>query len=93
MVKDNQKKYLDKVVDLIVSDTIIDYEREVIQPPFLSSHPIIPIRPSNLFHFPASYFVSRPFFLFFSRYCENTYGLGEDEIKYTWEKYTNKLIK
>jgi hypothetical protein len=33
-MEDSQKKYLDKVVDLIVRETIIDYEQDVIGTPF-----------------------------------------------------------
>ena len=73
------KKYLDKVVDILVDETRIDYENEGIAPPFFISssyhsrfsiwypHAIIPFR--------------------FIEYCKDTYGLIEEEVKYVWEQY------
>ncbi len=78
------KKYLDRVVDILVDETRIDYENEGIDPPFFISssyhsqfsiwypHAIIPFR--------------------FIQYCEDTYGLTEEEIKYVWEQYSDIII-
>jgi hypothetical protein len=79
-MKDNQKKYLDKVVDLIVSDTIIDYGQEILKPPF------------SLIICSVHFYGKNTVFGRFSKYCKNSYGLGEDEIRYVWDKYIN-IIK
>jgi len=78
-MKDNQKKYLDKVVGLIVSDTVIDYDNDRIRSPFQSTLPF-----SSL-HFSPHFLLSLNLF---SMYCEDTYGLTENEIEYVWDQYT-----
>tara|TARA_R110000868_G_scaffold398956_1_gene672418 strand:- start:315 stop:575 length:261 start_codon:yes stop_codon:yes gene_type:complete len=77
---DNQKKYLDRVISLLVRDTII--KNGGIHPPFL--HP--------LFYPYFSPSLSLPFPSLFSKYCKNTYGLSEIEMEYVWIEYTN-IIK
>ena len=84
-------KFLDKVLDQIVRETRIDYDKGEIQFPFLL-----------LFSVSLSSFVSllrssffRPlsgYFLYFSESCKNIYGLNEEEIEYVWDKYRN-IIK
>jgi hypothetical protein len=69
-MKSNQKKYLDKVVGLIVSR---------IRSPFQSTLPF-----SSL-HFSPHFLLSLNLF---SMYCEDTYGLTENEIEYVWDQYT-----
>jgi len=54
-MKDNQKKYLDKVVGLIVSDTDIDYDNDRIRSPFFRHHAFSP-------YSPLLFFSSSPFF-------------------------------
>ena len=72
-MKNSQKKYLDKVVDIIVSETIIDYGLE------RKHHPSFGVRPiHSSFYYPS---------LKFSNYCENTYGIVGDEIEYVWDQY------
>tara|TARA_R110000868_G_scaffold309641_1_gene570918 strand:+ start:117 stop:395 length:279 start_codon:yes stop_codon:yes gene_type:complete len=86
-MKDNQKKYLDKVVDLIVSDTIIDYDNDRIRSPFsLTTHqPTISLISHHLLLLP---FLFPPFF----KYCKDTYGLTKPEIDYVWDQYRD-IIK
>ena len=79
-MEDNQKRYLDRVVDLIVRDTIIDYGKEEIHYPFLHPH-LFPI--SLELHF------IDPIAFSFTNYCRDTYGLGTDEIEYVWKEYIN----
>ena len=77
------EKFLNKVLNQIVSETKIDSEGRVIttftpfptssSPPFFS-----PLRSSPS---------SSPFFLYFYDHCRDIYGLTEDEIHYLWEKY------
>jgi hypothetical protein len=79
-MEDKQKKYLDKVVEFIVRDTIIDYDREGIKYPFLLS-----------FFLFSSLFSSSPFS--FSTYVRDVYGLTDPEIYYVWEQYRNIINK
>jgi hypothetical protein len=73
-MKNSQKKYLDKVVDIIVSETLIDYGLEI------KHHPSFGVRPiHSSFYYPS---------LKFSNYCENTYGIVDQEIEYVWVQYT-----
>jgi hypothetical protein len=75
------KRFLNKVVDQIVSETKIDYDRKVIGTPL---HPIP-------FHYPSPTFIRPTSPLIFSRHCKNVYGLNEQEIKYVWKEY-KKII-
>ena len=78
-------KFLDKVVDQILSETIIDYDKEKLHTPFrlLSS--------VSLFFF--SY---HPHLLlpphYFTHHCKEVYGLNDDEVNYVWDEYKN-IIK
>jgi hypothetical protein len=80
-------KFLDKVVDQIVSETRIDYntqegdDEERIYTPFSSNHPNFPFKYSSLV-----------LFYSFTKHCKEVYGLNEDEINYVWNKYKN-IIK
>ena len=75
-------KFLKKVIDQIVYETRIDYEKGEIEFPFPSPYPSRPL--------------SFPFFLysslFFSDHCKDVYGLNGDEIEYVWKEYI-KIIK
>ena len=75
-------KFLDKVVDQIVSETTIDYDRKVIGTPL---H-FIP------FDFFSPSFTSSIYPLIFSKHCRDVYGLNKQEIEYVWEEYRN-IIK
>jgi len=77
-MKDNQKRYLDKVVDILVSDTVIDYDSEKIKYPHLSN-----TRHITRYSVPA---------ILFTEYCENTYGLSYEEIGYVWAEYKKVII-
>ncbi len=92
-MKDNQKKYLDRVVDLIVRDTRIDYEKEKVYPPFVLFHTHLSSPPSHYSFLSYSRILSSNHFLqFFSRYCKDTYGLGEEEIDYVWDQYKGIIL-
>jgi hypothetical protein len=66
------KRFLDKVLGQIVSETRIDYEKEKVYTPFSYPHPA---------------FTSGPFHHIFFKHCREVYGLNEDEIEYVWEEY------
>jgi hypothetical protein len=78
-MKNNEKLYLDKVIEFLVRDTIIDYDREGIKYPFLFFSSFSPL-PSFL-----------PFS--FSTYVRDVYGLTDPEIYYVWEQYRNIINK
>jgi hypothetical protein len=90
------KKFLDKVLDQIVSETEIDYGRKVIETPFL----LISSSRSYLCSFSSSYSLPLSFFpLFhstcfssFLKHCKEVYGLNEQEIEYVWEEYKQIII-
>ena len=81
------KKYIDKVIGHLVRSTKIDYEKELLFFPF-----------TNTSFFPfSSFFIHSLLTLHlpphtFTGYCENTYGLTEEEIKYVWKEYRS-IIK
>ena len=78
-------KFLDKVLDQIVSETIVDYDKEEIQFPFFLSR--FPLARILYPHFPL------PFPLpFFSEHCKEVYGLNDDEVEYVWKEYRNIII-
>ncbi len=80
-MNDKTKKYLDKVIEFIVVDTIIDYEQKIIRFPFLTLRHTFPPSISSPFPFPT-----------FEKYCIDIYGLTEGEIDYVWKQYKD-IIK
>ena len=79
------KRFLDKVLDQIVRETIVDYviryRDYVLTSPFFLPlfHPQYPLTFS---HSPK----------IFTNHCKNVYGLNEDEIDYVWKEYRD-IIK
>jgi hypothetical protein len=76
---DSKKIYLDKIVQYIIDDTIIDYEEREIKYPYFSN--ILLLTPNKQQHLPVHSFRA------FSIYCENMYGLNIEEIQYVWHHY------
>ena len=87
------KKFLNKVLCQIISETTIDYVRDKIYPPFtypgetsfLSSSTFTPI----LTNIPIT-----PVYLFnpFKKHCEDIYSLkNKDDILYVWTFYRFKM--
>tara|TARA_R110000824_G_scaffold39939_3_gene120202 strand:- start:489 stop:1070 length:582 start_codon:yes stop_codon:yes gene_type:complete len=66
------KRYLDKVIEQIISETRIDYEKEKVYTPFLFLN-------ISLFSFPHPIFAT---------HCEEVYGLDKEETEYVWDEYT-----
>ena len=72
-MEDNVKKYLDRVVDRIVSETRINrYERRIYTP-------FNDVPWDNLY--------AQPFILDLYDHCEDVYGLNDDEMRYVWKEY------
>ena len=79
------KKFLDKVVYQLESETKIDAEKEEIHFQFL---PLDEIYGSNTFHIPYFDFLFIYNSLF--KHCKEVYGLNEEESEYVWTEYENK---
>ena len=79
-------KYLDKVIDQIVSETMVNGETERIKTPFRH------LSYSFLLHFqlPTNLLASSKtsaLLSSFSDHCKKVYGLNKDEVGYVWDKY------
>ena len=73
--------YIDKVIEHLLRDTKIDYEKKEISYFFSCRlHSILHGLPS-LYSFPD-----------FSNYCKNTFGLTEEEIIYVWKEYREIIL-
>ena len=78
-------KFLNKVLDQLVRETMIDYDRGVVESPFFSF-----IWVYNFLNHRSS---SSLFFLpSFVDHCKGVYGLNDDEIEYVWEEYRETII-
>jgi hypothetical protein len=88
---DNQKKYLDKVVDIIVRETMVDYDEDKIGPPF----PTVPSTRTFLFfqtHYPAFIqLYNKAVGISFTKYCRKTYGIDGGEVEYVWNRYGSTI--
>ena len=81
-MRDKQKKYLDKVVELLVKYTVINYGKDEIQFPFYSRFLISTFSSLSV--------VFR--FKLFSEYCKEVYGLTDLEIDYVWKEYKDIIL-
>ena len=81
-------KYLDKVVEYLIDDTVVDYEQKLV------TYSWVPDYNSQWgIYVPLSYVqYESPFFLSYSKYCKDMYGLTEDEVKYVWDEYKNLML-
>ena len=77
------KGFLNKVLDQIMSETIMDFTAgRIYAPAFSHLFPfLLPLPPLTLLTilFPPS----------FSQHCKNLYALNEEEIDYVWNEYRN----
>ena len=84
------KEYLNKVVDQIISETEIDYDRGVIK-----SHFLISLISASFLSFSFVLSLLPNYLLFpssFSNHCRDVYGLNDDEIEYVWKEYRETII-
>ena len=83
------KKFLNKVVDQLVYETIIDYSMEEIQFPFSTSSfsPLV-LSSSSIFSFFLNFELGNEF----DKHCRDIYGLNKDEIEYVWDNY-REIVK
>lgn len=86
------KKFLDKVLEQIISETIVDYDKGVIQFPFcLTTHNSFSLVSGITFSFTSfcdsSFVLITPFF----RYCKEVFKLNKSNINYVWDLYINNI--
>ena len=79
------KRFLNKVVDQIVSETMVDYDEERLYTPF-SPFPLTSLPPFYSLSAFSSY--RSPF----TKHCNEIYGLNIEEIEYVWNEYKH-IIK
>ncbi len=80
------KKFLNKVLDQIVSETRIDYDRKGVS---------TPLNPYPFHHIPLTLsptFLRKITPLIFTKHCRGVYGLNEQEIDYVWKEYRNIIM-
>ena len=81
-MEDKQKIYLDKVVELLIKYTEIDYRTNEIKFPFDES----------IFSYDHYFFNINDLSSTFSKYVTNTYGLTMDEDDYVWDTYKDIIL-
>ena len=85
---EKRKRFLDKILNWFVDDTVIDRENRTWFPTFLDNLDLFdyylnPIDISKLSLYPITRFYD---------YCWETYDLSGEEIEYLWGKYTIIII-
>ena len=70
-------KFLHKVLDQIVRETEMDYEKERAYTPFYS---YIPYYSLSAYRSP------------FNKHCKEVYGLNIQEIEYVWKVYSDDIV-
>ena len=81
-------KFLNKVIDQLVSETRIDYDKERVNAPFFpSSFLSFPLLSNFPHSIPPSLFSSLRFF----EHCESVYGLNDEEVNYVWNEYVQTI--
>jgi hypothetical protein len=94
---DNKKRYLDKIVNYLVDDTMVDQKNKVWYPPFPTDHAkptfnhfygLIPMTD----HLELKFLIGNSYVRNFFNYCKDTYGLTDDEeISKVWKRYLKVL--
>ena len=82
-------KFLNKVVDQIVSETTIDYENDRIFTPFSPNS--LPV--SLLLSIVKDWNTSPLLHRLLRRHCKEIYGLNNDEVRYVWGEYRDIIFK
>ena len=94
---DRRDEYLNKIVDYLVDDTMVDQKNKVWYPPFPTDHDnptfnhfygLIPMTD----HLELKFLVGNSYVRNFFNYCKDTYGLTDDvEISKVWKRYLKVL--
>ena len=85
------KKFLDRVIDQVVNETTIDYDKETIRTPFPLINPNAFARYLFTSRSPIFHRQPSPFISFISHY-RDVYRLNDDEVNYIWVKWRD-IIK
>ena len=80
---DKKEKYINYVVNKLVTQTKIDYDQGKILPPFYSSFSLY------LFIPPYSYSTLLP--IKFSKHVIERYGIHDNDVDNTWKLYKGKI--
>ena len=88
------KKFLNKVVDQIVSETKMSNKtrEDSIWGKIFVPFSFTPIFLSSFLPGPLSTSPFPPLYILFTQHCEEIYGLNKDEIEYVWYEYI-KIIR
>ena len=78
---DKKEKYINYIVEDMIKNTEIDYDREKIKYPFSSSF--------YLFRF--ILYPHSPFFSNFSKYITERYGIHDEDVDIIWKLYKGKI--
>jgi hypothetical protein len=92
------KKFLNKVIKQVTSETRVDYKNKLLYPSFspytsfFPSHPLptpIPIHLTSLLR-PLHPSLSIHHYSF-KNHCKDVYGLIGQEVEYVWGEYINRI--
>ena len=76
------KNFLDKVVDQIMSETIIEDGITNYMPPFRRIRWVFQPSFTNPYHINKNYFI---------HHCKTVYGLNDDETEYVFDQFNLKM--
>jgi hypothetical protein len=89
------KRFLNKVIDQIVRETMVDYDKRVITFPYFHQvitfpyfHQDYPVSINLPSRYPIPPIHTKPSF---DRHCKNVYGLNVKEIEYVWNEYRDTI--
>ena len=85
------KRFLDKVIDQIVSETKIDYRMGKVQFPFIRQQASYPAYSLSLLRSP-NFTFSSTFILALIKQCIEVYGLNMEEVEYVCDEYKEIII-
>jgi hypothetical protein len=99
-------KFLDKVMEQIMSETMVDYDKQIVTFPFpisrfirrLGNNVSLPYNPCsvNIPTYPFLFSTYKPSYpgtlsSSFSDHCKEVYSLNDDEAYYLWGEYSIKI--
>jgi hypothetical protein len=85
------KKYLNKVLNRLVSETDIDQNYDGDEPyiwrNIFAPFSLVSIGLQSFFPGPISTSRFPPLYILFTQHCEEVYGLNKEETEYVWDEY------
>ena len=89
------KKFLNKVIKQVTSETRVDYEKKLLYPSFVptTSYPLYLTfsSPTLLLPSPSSFSLLSIHHNSFKNHCKDVYGLIGQEVEYVWGGYINRI--